>query len=108
MPQIVFWHHCYLALRSRSKVGVKIKGQGQGQMSRSTFRRAAVDIRGSTLPSAAKGNRYRGHYQSSCVRLSVCDQWAYAGNCADTVDQLLITSGFQDLRFHGNASVDLV
>ncbi len=50
-------------------------------MSRSTFRRSA-------LPSAAKGNR--SHYQFSGVRLGVCDQWAYAGNCADAVDRLLI------------------
>ncbi len=32
----------------------------------------------------------RSHYQSSGVRLCVCDQWAYAGNCADAVDRLLI------------------
>ncbi len=57
-------------------------------MSRSNFQRAAVDIRGSALPSAAKGNR--SHYQSSGIRLCVCDQWAYAGNCADAVDRLLI------------------
>ena len=25
MPKIVFWHHCYPALRSKSKVGVKVK-----------------------------------------------------------------------------------
>ncbi len=37
---------------------------------------------------AAKSNR--SHYQSSGVRLCVCDQWAYAGNCADAVDRLLI------------------
>ncbi len=65
MPKIVFLHHCYLASRSRSKVGVKVKSQGQGQMSRSTFRRAAVDIRGSALPSAAKSNR--SHYQSKVI-----------------------------------------
>ncbi len=49
MSKIVFWHHCYIALRSRSKVEVK-------------FWRAAVDIRGSALPSAAKSNK--SHYQS--------------------------------------------
>ena len=49
-------HHCYLALRP--KVGVKVKGRGL----RSTFWRAAVNIRGSALPSAAKSNR--SHYQS--------------------------------------------
>ncbi len=65
MPKIVFLHHCYLASRSRSKVGVKVKGQGQGHGSRSTFRRAAVDIRGSALPSATKSNR--SHYQSKVM-----------------------------------------
>ncbi len=43
MPKIVFWPHCYLALRSRSKVGVKVTSQGQ--RSRSNFWRVAVDIR---------------------------------------------------------------
>ncbi len=43
-------------------VKVKVKGQGQGQRSRSNFWRAAVDIRDSTLPSAAKS--IRSHYQS--------------------------------------------
>ncbi len=68
MPKNVFLHHCYLALRSRSKVKVKVKGQGQ--RSRLTFWRAAVDIRGSALPSAEKGNR--SHYQFKvfvCVSL---------------------------------------
>ncbi len=45
---------------SRSKVGVKI--MGQGQRSRSNFWCAAVDIRGSALPSAAKSIRI--DYQS--------------------------------------------
>ncbi len=63
---------------------VKVKGQGQG----STIWGATVDIRGSALPSAAKSNR--SHYQSSGVRVCVCNQWAYAGNCADAVDRLLI------------------
>ncbi len=45
---------------SRSKVGVKV--MGQGQRIRSNFWRAAVDIRGSALPSAAKSNK--SHYQS--------------------------------------------
>ncbi len=27
MPKIVFWHHCYIALRSSSKVGVNVIGQ---------------------------------------------------------------------------------
>ncbi len=29
----VFWHHCYLALRSMSKVGVMVPGQGPSQIS---------------------------------------------------------------------------
>ncbi len=56
MPKFVFWHYCYIALRS--KVAVAVKGQGQGQI----FYGAAVDIRGSALPSAAKSNK--SHYQS--------------------------------------------
>ena len=70
MPKIVFLHHCFLALRSRSKVRVKVTGPGQ--MSRATFMRAAVDIRDSALPSAAKSNR--SHYQASGVGQCVCDQ----------------------------------
>ena len=57
MSKIVFVHHCYLAIRS--------KVRGQGQMSRSTFQCTVVDIRGSTLPSAAKSNRR--HYQSKVI-----------------------------------------
>ena len=51
----------YLALRSRSgsRSKVRVKVTGQGQRSRSTFWRAAVDIRGSALPSAEKSNK--GH-----------------------------------------------
>ncbi len=45
---------------SRSKVWVKVMGQGQS--SRSNFWQAAVDIRGSALPSAAKS--ITSHYQS--------------------------------------------
>ncbi len=55
----VFYITVTFAEKSRSKVGVKVKGQGHG--SRSSFWRAAVDIRGSALPSAAKSNR--SHYQ---------------------------------------------
>ncbi len=49
---------------------VKVKGQCHIQRSRSTFWRAAVDIRGSALLVAAKSNR--SHYQSKvfvCVSL---------------------------------------
>ena len=38
-----------------------VKVKGQGQRSQSIFWRTAVDIRGSALPSAAKGNK--SHYQ---------------------------------------------
>ncbi len=62
MPKIVFLHGFCLALRSRSKVGVKVISWGQGRRSRSNVWRAAVDIRGSALPSAAKSNK--SHYQS--------------------------------------------
>ncbi len=69
MPKIMILHGCYLALRSRSKVGVMVKGRDEGQRlrsrskvgSRSNFWRAAVDNRGSALPSAAKSNK--SHYQ---------------------------------------------
>ncbi len=54
--------HC---LGSRSKVGVKVKGQGQGHGSKSNNWRAAVDIRGSALPSEAKSNNH--HYQSKVI-----------------------------------------
>ncbi len=81
MPQIVFWPHCYLALRSRSKVGVKVTGQGQVQRSRSNFWHATVDIRGSALPSAARSKGESFSVQDVCV----------STNCADAVDRLLIS-----------------
>ncbi len=31
MTKILFWHHCYLGLRSRSKARVNVKGQTQIQ-----------------------------------------------------------------------------
>ncbi len=67
MSKIVFWHHCYIALRSRSKVGVKVKGRGQGHGSRSNFWCAAVDIRGSALPSAAKSKEESLSVQGVCL-----------------------------------------
>ncbi len=89
MLKIVFLHHCYLALGSRSKFGVKVKGRGQchWSKSRSTFLRAAVNNRGSALPSEAKNNR--SHYQSK-VFVCVCNQWAYTDNRTDAVNQLLL------------------
>ncbi len=61
----------------------------------SNFWRAAVDIRGSALPSAAKSNKLKfGAIMESLpvqrVCLYACNQWAYADNCADAVDRLLI------------------
>ncbi len=60
---------------------------GQGRMSRSSFPRAAVDIRNSALPSAAKSKEglytVFHHYQS---RVFVC----VSNNRADAVDRLLI------------------
>ena len=49
------------------KVKVKVKGRGQGhsQRLRSKFWGAAVDIRGSALPSAAKSHNH--HYQSKVI-----------------------------------------
>ena len=69
MPKLVFWHHRYLALRSRLKVGVKVEVKVK-------FWRAAVDIRGLALPSATKSNNCkfgakRSHYQPTvfvCLR----------------------------------------
>ncbi len=49
-----FFDMTYLLLRSRSKVGVKFTDWGQGHGFRSTFWCAAVNIRGSALPHAAK------------------------------------------------------
>ncbi len=65
MPKIVFWLHYYLALGLKSNVGVNVTGKvmGQSQRSRSNFWRAAVNIRSSALPSAAKS--VRSHYQSN-------------------------------------------
>ncbi len=44
--------------------------------------------RGSALPSAAKSEEELLPVQSVC--LCACNQWAYADNCADAVDRLLI------------------
>ncbi len=49
MPKM-FWHHCYLALRSRSKV----KATGQSRRSRSNFWCTAVDVRGSACLSVCR------------------------------------------------------
>ena len=50
-------------------IKVKVKGwgqgQGQGHRSRSNFGCAAVDVRGSALPSAAMSNNH--HYQSKVI-----------------------------------------
>ncbi len=78
MSKIVFWHHCYLTLRSTLKIGVKV--MCQGQRSRSIFWCAAVNIRDSALPSAAKNNK--SHYQSKvfgCVSVISWCMWISCG-----------------------------
>ncbi len=52
MPKIVF-----ISLLLCFKVKVEGRGQGQRLGSRSTFWSAAVDIRGSAMPSAAKSKK---------------------------------------------------
>ncbi len=81
MSKIVFSHHCYLALRSkvgvRSKVWVKVIDQGQRP--RSNLWRAAFDIRGLALQSAAKSNK--SHYPSKvfvCVSVISGRMWIIA------------------------------
>ncbi len=68
---------CFTSLLPCFKVKVKV--MVQGQRSRSTFWRAAVDIRGSALPSAAKSKR--SHYQFEvfvCVSLISGRTWVIA------------------------------
>ena len=45
---------------------------------------------GSALPSAAKSNwsHYQSNFQGVC--LCVCNQWAYADNRADAINQLFM------------------
>ncbi len=73
MPKIVLWHQCYLANRLRSKVGVKFKGlvKVKGQGSRLIFWSVAVDIRGSSLPSAANSNEEWSPGQSICLCICI-------------------------------------
>ncbi len=61
MPKIMFLHGCYLALRSRWGSRSKVEGKFKG--SRSNFWGAAVDNRGSALPSAAKSNKSHYHFK---------------------------------------------
>ncbi len=73
----------YFKVSVKVKGWVKVKGRGQGnaqgQRSKSNFWATAVGIRG----SAAK-SKESSHYQSEvCVCVS--------SNCADAVDQLLIS-----------------
>ena len=62
--------HCFM---------VKVKGRGQDQRSMSNFWHAAVNIRGSAVPSAARKN----HFQSEVF---VC----VSNNGTDAVDRLLV------------------
>ena len=70
MPKIVFWYHCYLALRSRSN-----------------FWGAAVDIRGWALPSAAKSKGESVSVAISPRCLSLCRK---KRKIVVAVDQLLM------------------
>ncbi len=63
---------------------------GQGQRSRSNFWHAAVDVRGSALPRAEKGNK--SYYQSKvfvCVFV-IRGHIQIIARMRDAVDQLLI------------------
>ena len=65
---------------------------GQCQRSRSNFWRAAIDIKGSALPSAAKNNR--SHYQSTVfVCVSVISGRMRIIARMQTVGRLLILYG---------------
>ncbi len=54
-------------------------------MSRSNFGRAAVEIRGSALPSATKSNK--SHYQYKVFVCVSVIRGAYKDNSADAVDR---------------------
>ncbi len=57
--------HFFTSLLYCFKGNVKGRGQCQGQGSRSNFWHAAVDIRGTVLPSATKNSNY--HYQPKVI-----------------------------------------
>ncbi len=82
----MFLHGCYLLFQ----------GQGQRSGSRSkvgsNFWRAAVDNRGSALLSAAKSRVI-----TSLRCLCVCNQWVYADNRANAVDQRFNISCCQNI-----------
>ncbi len=79
MPKIVFWHLCYLALRSRSKVGVKVTLKVKGQSQISGVQRSILGARLCRVQQRAK----KSHYQSYVF---VC----VSSNRVDAVDRLLI------------------
>ena len=67
MRKIVFWHHCYLALRSKAKVRVKVKGRGQGHRSMSKVKvKLQSKEQYKSLPDPD-------------VCLCVCNQWGIWG-----------------------------
>ena len=79
MPKFVFLHQCYIALRSRLKVVVKVRVKVTGQGQIFGMQRSIVDIRGSTLPSAAMSDNH--HYQSKmyvCVSVMSGRLWIIA------------------------------
>ncbi len=85
---------------------------GQGQGSRSNVWRAAVDIRGSALPSAAKGNK--SHYQSKvfvCVSL-ISGHMQIIANLKKVISKISHGTAFvhclcQDTRYHVTSCHDV-
>ncbi len=75
LPWIVFWHRCSCYLALTSKVRVKVKGWSQGHRSRSNFWHAAVNIRGSALPSAAKSKEVI--ISPKCVYVCLIIAWTW-------------------------------
>ena len=97
---LIFWHEgrpwpwlgwncrsrsCFKSLLPCCKVRAKVTSQ----RSRSMFQGAAIDIRGSALPSEAKSSSH--HYQP---KVFVCNQWC-VDNCTDAASWLSINLYFQ-------------
>ncbi len=88
MPKIVFWHHCYFALRLRSKV----TGEGQTSESRSNNFCAAVGIRSSALPSAVKSTNHMQYWSKEeslqsrvfCVSAYSAHMWIIVRSAFDS------------------------
>ena len=97
--KIVFWQHCDLALSSRSKVRVKVKGRvkiiGQGQISGT--QQSILGARLCRVQQRAIRVITRIRFKCLCVH----NLWAYADNCADAVDRLLIVGGGDGSKLGG-------